>query len=91
MNLALISTLVLGGMMNRLITLLGAILVSTCSFAMMQPSSLSKNTSPLSKMLSSSWKVQQNHPKLDKNDISMVYGGADVSRRPTLATHTATA
>lgn len=75
--------------MKRIIMLLGAIVASSSCFAVAEPSK--NNSSPLKSMLSSAWKAPQPRPKLDKNDINMVYGGADISRKPTLALHTVAA
>lgn len=76
--------------MKQLMTLVSAILVSTCTFAI--GSGLSAG-SPQLKALSSAWKTQQSSTNLQaiKNDITMGYGGADVSRRPTLDPHSTTA
>ncbi len=67
--------------MRKLMTMLTAILVSTVSFA----APLDKHSAQL-KTLGSAWKMQQNHPQtLDKNDITMGYGGEDLSKDQHLA------
>ena len=67
--------------MRQLLLLVSAILVGTYCFATTLPSGLS-----------SAWKTYQAiSAKQDKNGITMVYGGADISRRPTIVAHTATA
>lgn len=44
------------------------------------------------KSLGSAWKAPtSSHPKLEKNDLIMVYGGADVHKPTTAITRTATA
>lgn len=41
--------------------------------------------SPLAEKLGTAWKTQQSlHAKEDKNDITIVYGGADISAKPSL-------
>jgi hypothetical protein len=70
--------------MKNTILFVGVLLISTCTFASTQALSL--------KALGSAWKTKQSiQPKQDKNDITIVYGGADISRRPTLVPHTTTA
>lgn len=79
--------------MKQLFTLISIVLVSTCSFAGVSPTGLGKN-SPQLNALGSAWKMQTQsaiHPAQTTNDLMMVYGGADVSRRPTLVPHLATA
>lgn len=69
--------------MKKTILFIGALLISTCGFATMESSQL--------KALGSAWKSKQSiHPKKEE-DITIVYGGADISRRPTLVPHTTTA
>lgn len=76
--------------MKRLILLAATVLVSTCGFAN-EPATLSKN-SPQLKALGSAWKATQGISLKDnKNDITIVYGGEDISRRYTIVSHTATA
>jgi hypothetical protein len=76
--------------MKQLILLVTAFLISAASFADVS-SGLSKGSSQL-KALGSAWKSYSSiQPKPNSNDITIVYGGADVSRRPTLVPHTATA
>ncbi len=69
--------------MKKLMLLIAALVVSTCSFADV---GLTKN-SPQLNALGSAWKSHQ-HQVLNQHDLTMGYGGADVSRRPTLAMHT---
>lgn len=81
--------------MKQLVTLLAVsfvtIALSTSSFGGVQYSSLVKN-SPTIKALGLAWKSQQLlHAKQSKNDIHMVYGGADISRRFTIISHMTTA
>jgi archaellum component FlaG (FlaF/FlaG flagellin family) len=74
----------IGGKMKKLIVLVGALIISASSIAGFSQSQL--NT------LGTSFKNQTYvHPKLNKSDIAIVYGGADVSRKPTLAYRTTTA
>jgi hypothetical protein len=68
--------------MRKMILLVGILLTSTGSFAM-QPAQL--NT------LGSAWKAKPVVQPKHNNDITIVYGGADISRRPTLVPHTTTA
>lgn len=71
--------------MKKIILILGAMLIGTGSYADMDHSNSLKN-------LGSAWRTEQTlHAKQDKNDITIVYGGADISRRPTLAAHITTA
>lgn len=73
--------------MKKLI-LLVATIVATSSYANTQ--SLSKNSAQLN-ALGAAWKAKQmTQPIQSQNDITIVYGGADISRRPTLAFHTTT-
>ncbi len=67
--------------MKSFILLVGALLISSISFA--NASGLSKG-SPQLNALGSAWRA---HPSVKEspNDITIVYGGEDVSRRPTLA------
>lgn len=81
--------------MKQLVTLIATsfvtIAMSNSSFGGVQYSSLVKN-SPTIKALGMAWKSQQFlHAKQNKDDIHMVYGGEDVSRRFTIVSHTATA
>lgn len=68
--------------MRKMILLLGILLASTASMAM-QPAKLDA--------LSSAWKAKPLVQPKHNNDITIVYGGADISRRPTLVPHTTTA
>jgi hypothetical protein len=76
--------------MKQLTTLVCAALISTCTFA--TGSGLSAG-SPQLKALSSAWKTQQSSAnlQLSKDDITMGYGGADMSRRPTIDPRSTTA
>lgn len=77
--------------MKQLITFLSTIFVSTYCFAGISDSGLSAGSTQL-KALNSAWKTQlPNHLQQSKNDITMVYGGEDVSRRPTLDPRSTTA
>lgn len=70
--------------MKKILLLVGVMLISASSFANTQSSQLNA--------LGSAWKYQPSvQPKQVKNDITIVYGGADISRRPTLVPHTTTA
>lgn len=71
--------------MKKLALIFAVLMVSTCSFAADQLG-LSKN-SPQLNALGSAWKAQKSQP-LNQHDITMGYGGEDISRRPTLAMHT---
>jgi hypothetical protein len=68
--------------MNRFIILAASILMTTYSFA---DASLSGSTkgSPALNSLSAAWRNQQ-IPQAHKNDMAMVYGGADVSSKPMI-------
>lgn len=70
--------------MKQVMLLIGAILVSTGSFA--APSTgFGKNSQQL-KTLGSAWKSYHSiQPTLDKNDLEMGYGGQDISHSPTSA------
>lgn len=71
--------------MKKIILILGAMLIGTASYADMDHSNSAL------KNLGSAWKAEQMlHAKESKNDITIVYGGADISRRPTLASHITT-
>lgn len=66
--------------MKKLLILIGAILVSSFSFA---GSSGPNKASPQLNALGSVWKNHSlNHPPYDKNDIVMGYVGQDVSDQP---------
>ncbi|TAK77289.1 MAG: hypothetical protein EPO11_02825 [Gammaproteobacteria bacterium] len=55
--------------MRKIILLVSTILVSTCSFADVPPAALG-----------AIWKkLPSTQPKQDKNDLTIVYGGEDVS------------
>lgn len=63
-----------------------ALLLSTASLAGVASSGLSKGPSSLN-ALGSAWKSYSSiHPKKNSNDITIVYGGADISQKPTLIT-----
>lgn len=71
--------------MRKLILAIGTMMLASVSFADTSSSSLSQS-------LASALKTQPSmHAKLDSNDITIVYGGADISRKPTLVTHTTVA
>ncbi len=71
---------------NKLVIMVSALLISTGGFA-----DINSHSAQL-KALGSAWKTKQSvNSQQTKNDITMVYGGADVSRRPTLVSHIATA
>jgi len=77
--------------MKQLILLVGTCLISASSFADVSSSGLAKGSSQLN-ALGSAWKTYSSvQPKQNSNDITIVYGGADISRRPTLDPHTTTA
>ncbi len=60
--------------MRKIILLVSALLASTCSFADVAPANLG-----------AAWKKQASiHPQQNKNDITIVYGGEDVSHRPAV-------
>ncbi|OGT34956.1 MAG: hypothetical protein A3F11_06295 [Gammaproteobacteria bacterium RIFCSPHIGHO2_12_FULL_37_14] len=72
--------------MKQLLLLISTILLATSSFG---ESPISKNLSD--KSFGSAWQAQQFiHPTHGKNDLTIVYGGADISHRP-LATPIAAA
>jgi hypothetical protein len=74
--------------MKRFIALVGMVLVSSCCFANIPQSSQIK-------ALANAWKTKQTTTMSSnqqlKNDLMMVYGGADISRRPTLDPRSTTA
>lgn len=80
--------------MKQLMILVAAFLVSSYSFADTQSLALNSPSkhAPSLKELSAAWKNQQYmHAQDDKkNDITIVYGGADISNRPALKLHTTT-
>lgn len=56
--------------------------ISTYAFANSHPLNLSQS-------LSTAWKAQQPmHAQQNKNDIAMVYGGKDVSLKPSVVSST---
>lgn len=71
--------------MKTTLMLIGALLISSTSFA----GDLTKNSASM-QALRSAWKAQPTM-HTSPNDITMVYGGEDISRKPTLAFHTTTA
>ncbi|MBX3709763.1 MAG: hypothetical protein KIT56_03380 [Gammaproteobacteria bacterium] len=77
--------------MRKFIIVTAAILATTYAFANAQSLGFSKN-SPQLKSLGAAFKVHPTvAPKINPNDITMGYAGADVSRRPTISSHTTTA
>lgn len=63
--------------MKQLILLVGAFLISATSYA---------DTGASLNSLGSAWKAESHmHAQKDPNDITMVYGGQDISNRPTVA------
>jgi|GEM_PF-5813174 len=71
--------------MKQFIASVIALLLSANGFANIT------SPSPL-KALGSAWKTPAAHQiQQTKNDITMVYGGADISRRPTLDPRSTTA
>jgi hypothetical protein len=68
--------------MNKLLTILSAILVSTYGTAALPNSSLSKGSKNLN-ALGSAWHAYHSvQPTLNKNDIEMGYGGQDIAHTP---------
>jgi hypothetical protein len=77
--------------MKQLILLVVTVLISAFSFAGVQ-SNLSKDTSQFNTLLGQKWKTYSSiQPKLNSGDITIVYGGADISHRPTLSPRITTA
>ena len=73
--------------MKQLLVLIVTFIMASYSFA----ATNSNNDSVSLKDLSLAWKNQQYmHAKEDKNDITIVYGGADVSRKSPFFQHTTT-
>lgn len=69
--------------MKRLITALFLLTISLSSFA---------STSSSLMDLGQSWKKQEQlQATADNTEINIVYGGEDITRRPTIALHTTTA
>lgn len=62
--------------MKQFMLLVSVILLNTSIFA-----ESSKNFYSL-KTLGSAWQTQLSHPNHSKNDMAIVYGGADISHRP---------
>jgi hypothetical protein len=72
--------------MKKLIFIVAAIVFATSSFADVQ--SLGRNSQQMN-ALNAAWTAKQaTHPIQSKDDITIVYGGADISNRPTLNLHT---
>lgn len=72
--------------MKQLLVLVVTLIVTSYSFADTQSANNSSSTSL--KELSAAWKNQQYmHAKEDKNDITIVYGGEDVSRKTPFYQH----
>ena len=69
--------------MKQVILIVASIFVSSFTFANLN------NHSSLQNQLHSALKAKPvAEPALNANDILMGYAGQDISRRPTLATHT---
>ena len=64
----------------RLLLLLAVSLIGTATFAAHH-----KEGNALSAALSTAWKHQTIFPLKKNQDITIVYGGQDISSRPTLA------
>lgn len=74
--------------MRKVILLVGTLLMSSFCFAQVQ----SQSANGQLQELGNAWKSYRSiQPGSDKNDITMGYGGQDISRRPTIVPHTATA
>lgn len=72
-----------GGGMRKLIFLVAIIVVSTYSFADIQSLNLTKPKQI--KDLNLSWKIQKSvKPQPIANDMTIVYGGADISQKQML-------
>lgn len=72
--------------MKQIALMIGTLLMTTVSFA-----NSSGNQASLGARLGTTWKSHQGQPQSTRNDITIVYGGEDVSKTPTLAFRTATA
>lgn len=74
--------------MKQLLLIIAAFFVSTLCFAEPENSDVNKDSSKLNE-LNAVWRqVQSVAPKQDANDIMMVYGGKDISLRPSLVPST---
>lgn len=81
-----------GGRMKQLVLLIGALLASAYCFADAQTAAGFSKHSPMLNAFSSAWKNQQLiHGDLNKNDITMVYGGQDVAHKITMVEPTTAA
>jgi hypothetical protein len=69
--------------MKKIIILTGTLLISTSTLAMAGSTSLSQS-------LGAAWKSNTTIAT-PHHDLNIVYGGADISRRPTSIHHTTTA
>ncbi len=71
--------------MKTTLMLISALLISSTAFA----GDLTKNSANM-QALRSAWKMQ---PTMHTNphDLAIVYGGEDISRKPTLTFHSTTA
>lgn len=75
--------------MRHFILLVGTLLVSSFCFAQV---SIPQSSNPTQKALGSAWKSYRSiQPGSEKHDIMMGYAGQDLSNRPTLDSHMATA
>ena len=71
-----------GGEMKLFIAVVAVLLLASYTFADTKSPNLSE--SETLKALRSVWKNQESlHAKEDKNDLTIVYGGADVSNKPS--------
>jgi hypothetical protein len=71
--------------MRQFILFTTACFISAFSFAAAPSSATLENA------LGSAWKAEQSmHAKQNPNEFAIVYGGEDISNKPTLATHTTT-
>ncbi|HEX4044347.1 MAG TPA: hypothetical protein VHZ76_01610 [Gammaproteobacteria bacterium] len=75
--------------MKKSLVIAGMVLMSVCGLSIAS-SGLNKNSTQL-KSLGQAWKTHSSVQINQQDEINMVYGGADISRRPTLALHMTTA
>lgn len=72
--------------MKQITLFIGTLLMTTLSFA-----NSSGSQASLGAKLGSTWKSHKGQPQSTRNDLTIVYGGEDMSNRPSLALHSTTA
>jgi hypothetical protein len=74
--------------MQKIMLIVAAILFSSVIFAALPVSEFRQSSGQLN-AIGKAWNAARTVAPLDKNDITMGYGGADISRKPTIAQHIA--